>query len=127
MTKQQMTKQDKKKALVQWLDSFITQAYYKQLQTDKKQLEQQLVHGSRTNFITGEVIHRGKDEVEIHINLAAIDLNLNMLIPLFEFKEWCEEQDVEILDVPHEYERVEVGREGKIQYTNPLDLFINEL
>lgn len=123
----ELTKLEKKKALVQWLNSFITIAYYLQLKKDKVELEDQLINISRTNFVNGEVKERDSREIECHNGLNAIDLNLKILIPLFEFKKWCEEQGIEMVDVAETYEVDEVGSDKKSEYNNPLDLFINEL
>lgn len=122
-----MTKQEKKKALVEWLNSPITIAYYKRFEENKEELEKELIYTARTDFVGGQTKKRSPTEIEHQINLVAIDLNLRIFVPLFEFKKWCAEQNIDMIDIPETYEREEIGIEEKSQYPNPLDLFINEL
>ena len=102
----------------------MTQKWYKTLLHNKKDLEESLIYNSRTAFCDGLIQTREKEEIIIHNNLVAIDLNLKILHPLIEFVNYCESQDRDPVEVGDTYERYEAGKSEPNIIENPLNTFI---
>lgn len=107
-----------------WLNHPITKKWHKRLKEDKEELEANLVFKSRTSFCNGMTTARDQDEILLHHNLVAVDLNLKILEPLFEFLEYCDEKSLDALEIPERYLRQAIGESEGVEFENPLDFFI---
>ena len=119
------TKEEKKKALVQWLNHPITGLYIKLLKQHSAEIKDGLFEITKNSFIGKGILKRNATEISLHTRLCAIDIVLGDFIPLFDFMDKCNKEELEILDVPEKYEEEHLGE--RLQHENPLDLFINKL
>jgi len=125
MTKQILTRQEKKKALAEWLNSPITTLYIQFLKKHSEELKDSIFEISKFNFIGSNILTRSPEEISYHTRLVAIDLVLSDLRPLIAFKDKCNQEEWDMLDIAETYEEDILGE--KLRHQNPLDLFINQL
>lgn len=114
-----------KKKLVEWLNNPITERYYESLLDHKKDLKERLFDLSVNKFCGNGINQRSEEEISAHTRLIAVDMVLNDLQPLFEFKAFCNRENLEMEDVGETYKEI-TGLE-EIEHENPLTNFINNL
>lgn len=118
--------ENKKNLMNNWINHPITRLYYKVLVLNKEKLTEMLIDTSRSNFISDNIT-RKENEINIHSQLTAIDAILGDLKPLFDFVEYCKENNLEVEEMEEKYKKFELGENRKTELDNPLDVFINNL